>query len=189
MELMEQVDLLNKNNADIILNCLLIKNKVRELYIYECECNDEKEEDTKLEKIQKLFPELHFEKSSVLNFNNNKYDILISNRKLDLIEYDNNLKLGELLGYPTADHFPISKTEKESGYYMYHIKVDLIKNSKVVLFSFVAKDTSKEKEIIKFLSKIEEGFIYESIYKLITKIYITRIKKTNNQILEISFIN
>ena len=42
---------------------------------------------------------------------------------------------------------------------------------------------------IELLSKIEEGFIYESIYKLITKIYITRIKKTNNQILEISFIN
>jgi len=181
---MEQIEL-----ADIILNCLLIKNKVRELYIYECEWDDEKEEDTKLEKIQKLFPELHFEKSSVLNFNNNKYDILISNRKLDLIEYDNNLKLGKLLGYPTADHFPISKTEKESGYYIYHIKVDLIKNSKVVLFSFVAKDTSKEKERIKFLSKIKKGFIYELIYKVITKIYITRIKKTNNHILEISFIN
>jgi hypothetical protein len=185
---MEQVDLLNKNNADIILNCLLIKNKVRELYIYESECADEKEEDTKLEKIQKLFPELYFEKSSVLNFSN-KYDILISNRKLDLIEYDNNLKLGKLLGYPTADHFPIFKTEKESGYYIYHIKVDLIKNSKVVLFSFVAKDISKEKEIRKFLSDIEEGFILEPVYKLITKIYITRIKKTNNQILEISFIN
>jgi hypothetical protein len=176
---MEQIEL-----ADIILNCLLIKNKVRELYIYE----SDDIEDTKLEKIQKLFPELHFEKSSILNFNN-KNDIFISNKKLNLIEYDNNLKLGELLGYPTADHFPISKTEKEAGYYIYHIKVDLIKNSKVVLFSFVAKDTSKEKEIIKFLSKIEEGFIYESIYKLITKIYITRIKKTNNHILEISFIN
>jgi len=188
---MEQIEFFNenKNNINIILNCLLIKNKVRELYIYECESDNEKEEDTKLEKIQKLFPELYFEKSSVLNFNNNKYDILISNRKLDLIEYNNNLKLGELLGYPTADHFPISKTEKESGYYTYHIKVDLIKNSKVVLFSFIAKDTSREKEIIELLSKIEEGLVLESIYKLITKIFITRIKKRNNHILEISFIN
>ena len=65
---MEQIEFFNenKNNHDIILNCHLIKNKVRELYIYE----SNEIEDNKLEKIQKLFPELHFEKSSVLNFNN-----------------------------------------------------------------------------------------------------------------------
>lgn len=173
-------------NISLILNCILIKNKVRSLYIYDN--YDDKLDDVSIDQISKLFPTLHFEKTLSLNSDDTKYDILISNEKINISDYDTNKKLGILLGYPTADHFPIGKEDKKNGYYNYIIKVDLIKNTKVILFTFVAKDDSKDNDIRIFLSKIQKALKSNPISKFIKDIWISKTKRTINQILQLSFL-
>ena len=171
-------------DISLILNCILIKNNVRSLYIYD-NSNDET-----IDILSKLFPTLHFEKTSYFYFDNTTHDILISNKKINMSDYDNSFKLGQLLGYPTADHFPINrKDQKNIGYYHYNVKVDLIKNTKVILFSFVAKDASKDDEIRVLLSKIQETLKSDPISKFIKDIYILKAKKTINQILQLNFLH
>ena len=173
-------------NISLILNCILIKNKVRSLYIYDN--YDDKLDNVSIDQISKLFPTLHFEKTLSLNSDDTKYDILISNEKINISDYDTNSKLGILLGYPTANHFPIGKEDKKNGYYNYIIKVDLIKNTKVILFTFVAKDDSKDDEIRSFLSKIQIALESETLSKYIKDIYISKTKRTINKILQLSFL-
>jgi hypothetical protein len=171
-------------NISLILNCILIKNKVRSLYIYD------NSNDVSIEVLSKLFPTLHFEKTSSLNSDDTKYDILISNEKINISDYDTDLKLGQLLGYPTADHFPISREDQKNiGYYQYNVKVDLIKNTKVILFSFLAKDASKDEAIHLFLSKIQEALQSDPISKFIKDIYILKAKKTITHILQLNFLH
>lgn len=170
-------------NISLILNCILIKNKVRSLYI----CDNSN--DVSIDVLSKLFPTLHVEKTSSLNSDNTKHDILISNEKINMSDYDTSFKLGKLLGYPTADHFPINReNQKNIGYYQYTIKVDLIKNTKVILFSFVAKDASKDEEVCLFLSKIQQALQSDPIYKYIKNIYILKTKRTINNVLQLNFL-
>jgi len=131
----------------IVLNCILIQNNVREGYLIQ---NHDIIEST-IYTISKTH--------STLNQRNTSYGILVTKNKLNN-EYDNeddidhNYKLGKLLGYPTYKQYPISKKDKINGYYTYHIKVALINNEKITLFSFVAKDLSTEDEIYELLSYI-----------------------------------
>lgn len=154
----------------IVLNCILIQNNVREGYLIQ---NHDIIEST-VHTISKTH--------STLNQRNTSYGILVSKNKLNN-EYDNeddvdhNYKLGKLLGYPTFKQYPISKKDKANGYYTYHIKVVLINNEKITLFSFVAKDLSAEDEIYELLSYIKDT-LYDSEYsKFIKNIYLDRIKK------------
>jgi len=170
-------------NISLILNCILIKSKVRSLYIYD------NSNDVSIDVLSKLFPTLHFEKTSYFNSENTKHDILISNEKFNISDYDTNYKVGKLLGYPTADHFPINREDQKNiGYYQYTIKVDLIKNTKVILFSFVAKDASKDEEILLFLLKIQQALKSDPISKFIKDIYILKTKRTINNVLQLNFL-
>jgi len=174
-------------NISLILNCILIENKVRFLYIYD-NSNDNLD-DVSIDQISKLFPTLYFEKTSSLNYDNTKFDILISKEKINISNYDTNSKLGILLGYPTANHYPISHEDKKNiGFYQYSVKVDLIKNTKVILFSFVAKDDSKDDDIRIFLSKIQKALKSNPISKFIKDIWISKTKRNNNKILQLSFL-
>jgi hypothetical protein len=166
---------------EIILNCLLVQNNVRSAYLvsYESITADY------IKNIQQIFPKLHLEKTLYFS---HEYDLLITNHKLNVTDYDTNFKIGTLLGYPTADHFPINKTDKDKGYYTYHIKVKLSKKKTITLFSFVAKDTSKYNEILILLNNIKKSLLSNSIAEFIKDIYIEQIKQNKKNILEIVFI-
>ena len=130
-------------NLSLLLNCILIQNNIRTLYIYE---SDDNVSLNLLHELYQLYPTLYFERTSYLSLN---YDVLISNKKLNQDDYNTSIKLGQLLGYPTYNDYPISKKNKNNGYYIYNVTVNLIKKNKCSLFSFVAKDTSMEKDIYK----------------------------------------
>ena len=129
----------------------------------------------------------------LLNQRKTNYGIIISKNKLD-DGYDDeddpyhNHKLGKLLGYPTYDQYPISRKDKENGYYTFHIKVKLIKKNMITLFSFVASDLSSENKIYDILTHIKET-LFDSEYSMyIKRIYIERLKKRDNKIIELKFI-
>jgi hypothetical protein len=90
-------------NLSLLLNCILIQSNIRTLYIYESDNNISL---NLLHELYQLYPTLYFEKTSFLSLN---YDVLISNKKLNQDDYDTSAKLGQLLGYPTYNDFPISK--------------------------------------------------------------------------------
>jgi hypothetical protein len=149
---------------------MLIQNNVRQGYLIQ---NHDIIEST-IYTISNTYP--------ILNQRNTSYGILVTKNKLNN-EYDNeddidhNYKLGKLLGYPTYKQYPISKKDKANGYYTYHIKVVLINNEKITLFSFVAKDVSVEDEIYELISHIKDT-LYDSKYsKYIKNIYLDIIKK------------
>lgn len=154
----------------LVLNCILIQNNVRGGFLIQ---NHDIIEST-VYTISNTY--------STLNQRNTSYGILVTKNKLNN-EYDNkddidyNYKLGKLLGYPTYKQFPISKKDKANGYYTYHVKVVLINNEKITLFSFVAKDLSTENKIYELLSHIKDT-LYDSEYSnYIKNIYLDRIKK------------
>ena len=161
---------MNTHFMIVVLNCMLIQNNVRQGYLIQ---NHDIIEST-IYTISNTYP--------ILNQRNTSYGILVTKNKLNN-EYDNeddvdhNHKLGKLLGYPTYKQYPISKKDKANGYYTYHIKVVLINNKKINLFSFVAKDLSVEDKIYELLSHIKDR-LYDSKYsKYIKNIYLDRIKK------------
>jgi hypothetical protein len=175
------------NTIVFILNYLLIQNNVRNGYLIE---NHDIIESI-LYNINNAFPDLHQRKTN--------YGIIVSKELLNN-DYDNeddidhNYKLGKLLGYPTVDHYPISKEDKASGYYVYHVKVNLIKKNKITLFSFVAKNVLNETKIYDLLYQIKETLYNSEYSKYIKDIYFERLKKrlTNNrpdEIIELKFIN
>jgi hypothetical protein len=133
-----------------------------------------------------------------LNQRNTSYGILISKNKIDS-KYDNeddidhNHKLGKFLGYPTYKQYPISKKDKASGYYVYHLQVKLIKKTVITLFSFVAKDILNETKIENLLKQIKITLYSSEYSKYIKNIYFKRLKKrlTDNhpeKIIELKFI-
>ena len=172
----------------LILNCILIKNKIRSLYIHEYE---DITIDT-LNDIHSMFPELHVEKTSYLYEDKEKYDIFVSYNKLSEEDYDTDIKLGKLLGYPSAEDFPISNKIKNKGYYTYSIKVNLSRKNKVTLFSFVAKDRSNDNKIYKLLTNIQDSLRSEEVFKYIKDIYIIinkkRVTSKSSEIMSTSFI-
>ena len=139
-----------------------------------------------MHELYQLYPTLYFERTSFLSLN---YDVLISNKKLNQDDYNTSIKLGQLLGYPPYNDYPISKKNKNNGYYIYNVTVNLIKKNKCSLFSFVAKDTSMEKDIYKLLLNIQNCLQSHPVHKYIKKIYIIRYKKKLDKILETSYIN
>lgn len=170
----------------LTLNYLLIQHNVRRGYLIQ---NHDIIEST-LYDINNAFPDLHQRKTN--------YGIIVSKELLNS-DYDNeddidhNYKLGKLLGYPTVDHYPISKKDKSIGYYVYHVKVNLIKKNKITLFSFVAKNVLNETKIYDLLSQIKEALYNSEYSKYIIDIYFERLKKihTNNdspKIIELKFI-
>jgi hypothetical protein len=161
---------MNTHFMILVLNCILIQNNVRGGFLIQ---NHDIIEST-VYTISNTY--------STLNQRNTSYGILVTKNKLNN-EYDNkddidyNYKLGKLLGYPTYKQFPISKKDKANGYYTYHVKVVLINNEKITLFSFVAKDLSTENKIYELLSHIKDT-LYDSEYSnYIKNIYLDRIKK------------
>jgi len=161
---------MNTHFMILVLNCILIQKSVREGYLIQ-NCD-----------IIESTPNILLKTFPNLNQRNTSYGILVSKNKLNN-DYDNeddidhNYKLGKLLGYPTYKQYPISKKDKVSGYYTYHVKVVLINNDKITLFSFVAKDLSAEEEIYELLSYIKDR-LYDSKYsKFIKNIYLDRITK------------
>jgi len=161
---------MNTHFMILVLNCILIQNNVRGGFLIQ---NHDIIEST-VYTISNTY--------STLNQRNTSYGILVTKNKLNN-EYDNkddidyNYKLGKLLGYPTYKQFPISKKDKANGYYTYHVKVVLINNEKITLFSFVAKDLSTEDKIYELLSHIKDT-LYDSEYSnYIKNIYLDRIKK------------
>ena len=177
---------MNTHFIILVLNCILLQHNVRQGYLIQ---NSDVIEST-LYTISKTYPTLNQRKTN--------YGVIISKNKLE-DDYDNeddpyhNYKLGKLLGYPTVDQYPISKKDKEKGYYVYHVNVKLIKKNRVTLFSFVAKDLSFENEIYELLDYIKDT-LYDSEYAIYIKdIYIKRIKKVlidkqPEKIVEIKFI-
>jgi len=170
----------------LTLNYLLIHHNVRSGYLIE---NHDIIEST-LYNINNAFPDLHQRKTN--------YGIIISKELLNS-DYDNeddidhNYKLGKLLGYPTVDHYPISKKDKASGYYVYHLQVKLIKKTVITLFSFVAKDILNETKIENLLKQIKITLYSSEYSKYIKNIYFKRLKKrlTDNhpeKIIELKFI-
>jgi len=119
--------------------------------------------------VNRLYPELYHHKNSD--------GIIISNRKLDNnTDYTTNYNaLGKLLGYPSVDQYPISRLDKLNGYYTYKIHVNLIKHKDIILYSFVAKDLSYEKEIKELLHYIKKTLKTSYLSKYIKYVYIERI--------------
>jgi len=177
---------MNTHFIILVLNCILVQYNVRQAYLIQ---NSDVIQST-LYTISKTYPTLNQRKTN--------YGVIISKNKLE-DDYDNkndpyhNYKLGKLLGYPTVDQYPITKKDKQKGYYTYHIQVEFIKKKRVSLFNFVAKDLSYEDEIYDLLEYIKES-LYDSEYaKYIKNIYIKRIKKIvidkqPEKIVEIKFI-
>ena len=176
---------MNTHFIILVLNCILVQYNVRQAYLIQ---NSDVIQST-LYTISKTYPTLNQQKTN--------YGVIISKNKLK-DDYDNendpyhNYKLGKLLGYPTVDQYPITKKDKQKGYYTYHIQVELIKKKRVSLFNFVAKDLSYEDEIYDLLEYIKES-LYDSDYaKYIKNIYIKRIKKVlidkqSEKIIEVKF--
>ena len=176
---------MNAHFMIIVLNCILIQHNIRQGYLIQ---NNDIIEST-LSTISKTH--------SSLNQHYTNYGVIITKNKLN-DDYDNeddpthHYKLGKLLGYPTVDQYPISKKKKELGYYVYHVKVELIKKTRITLFSFIAKDLSVEDKIIDLLLNIQD-ILYHCIYAIyIKKIYIQRIKKIlidkqSEKIIEVKF--
>lgn len=168
---------MNTHFIILVLNCLLIQHNVRQAHLIQ----NHDIIESRLYTISKTYP--------LLNQRKTNDGIIISKNKLD-DDYDPyyNQKLGKLLGYPISDQHPISKKDKENGYYTYHVKVKLIKNNMITLFSFVAKDLSFKNKIHDLLGYIKE-ILYDSEYSIYIKhIYIERLKKRNNEIIEVKFI-
>ena len=161
----------------LTLNYLLIQHNVRNGYLIQ---NHDIIEST-LYNVNNAFPDLYQRKTS--------YGIIVSKELLNS-DYDNkydidhDYKLGKLLGYPIIDQYPISKKDKARGYYVYHLRIKLIKKTIITLFSFVSKDTLNETKIYDLLSQIKET-LYDSEYAIYIKdVYFTRLKKqlTNNHL-------
>ena len=176
----------NSNMLILILNYLLIQNNIRSGYLIE---NHDIIEST-LYNINNAFPDLYQRRTN--------YGIIVSKELLNS-DYDNeddidhNYKLGKLLGYPSVDQYPISKKDKASGYYVYHLQVKLIKKTVITLFSFVAKDILNETKIENLLNQIKLTLYNSEYSKYIKDVYFTRLKKqlTNNhpdKIIELKFI-
>jgi len=168
---------MNTHFIILVLNCLLIQNNVRQAYLIQ----NHDIIESKLYTISKTYP--------LLNQRKTNYGVIISKNKLD-DDYDDeddpyhNHKLGKLLGYPTYDQYPISKKDKENGYYTYHVKVKLVKNNVITLFSFVAKDVSNEDKVHDLLYYIKDSLFDSEYSTYIKKIFIERLKKRNNKIIE-----
>lgn len=176
----------NTNILILILNYLLIQNNVRSGYLIE---NHDIIEST-LYNVNNAFPNLYQRKTN--------YGIIVSKELLNS-DYDNeddidhNYKLGKLLGYPTVNHYPISKKDKASGYYVYHLQVKLIKKTIITLFSFVAKDVLNETKIENLLNQIKVTLYNSEYSKYIKDVHFKRLKKQliNNrpdEIIEHTFI-
>ena len=164
---------MNTHFIMLVLNCLLIEHNIRQTYLIQ----NHDIIESRLYTISKTYP--------LLNHRKTNYGIIISKNKLD--NYDPYHKLGKFLGYPTYDQYSINKKYKENGY-IFHVKVKLIKNNVITLFSFVAKDLSLKNKIHKLLAHIKET-IYDSEYSTyIKQIYIEQLKKRNNKIIEVNFI-
>ena len=156
---------MNTNFLILVLNCMLVQHNVRDGYLI---LKHDIIEST-LYTINRLYSDLHTSKNSD--------GIIISNHKLDnTTDYTTNYNaLGKLLGYPSVDQYPISRLDKLNGYYTYKIHVNLIKHKDVVLYSFVAKDLSYEKEIKALLGKITKTLKTSYLSKYIKYVYIERI--------------
>ena len=144
----------------LVLNCILIQNNIRNSYLIQKSDIIE----SKLYIISKTYPELYQHKT----YNG----ILISKQNTPIIK----------------SYIPDTKNDIEIGYYIYHIKVNLTKNNKITLYSFIAKKISSENEIYNLLTQIKD-VLYDSEYSIyIKKIYIERLKKRNGKIIELKFI-
>jgi len=172
---------MNINFIMLVLNCLLVQHNVRQAYLIQ----NHDIIESRLYTISKTYP--------LLNHRKTNYGIIISKNKLG-DDYDDeddpyhNHKLGKLLGYPTYDQYPISKKDKENGYYTFHVKVKLINNNMITLFSFVASNLSSENKIYDILNHIKETLLNSEYSVYIKRIYIERLKKRNNKIIELKFI-
>lgn len=132
----------------LVLNCILTQNSVREGYLIQ---NHEIIESTSY---------------LTLNQKNTSYDVLVSKSKLNN-EYD--YYLNKLLKYS------ITKKDKLNNYYTYNIKIVLINNEKVTLYSIETDDLSIEDEIYVLWSNIKD-ILYDSKYsKYIKNIYLDRL--------------
>lgn len=157
---------MNTNFIILTLNCLLIQHNVREGYLIQ---NHDIIYSTKYT-ISQIFPDLHQ--------NVTEDGILVSKNKISREDYNNNVTLGKILGYPSAKQYPISRKDKKSGYYTYHVKVKLSKKTVVTLFSFISKDLLYEIEIYQLLIGIQKTLRSDPISKYIKEIYIERILRS-----------
>jgi FAD synthase len=159
----------------LTLNYLLIQHNVRSGYLIE---NHDIIKST-LYNVNNAFPNLYQRKTN--------YGIIVSKELLNN-DYDNkndtdhDYKLGKLLGYPTVDQYPISKKDITIGYYVYNVKVNLIKKTIITLFSFVAKNVLNESKIENLLNQIKVTLYNSEYSEYINDIYVERLKKrlTNN---------
>jgi hypothetical protein len=138
----------------LVLNCILTQNNVREGYLIQ---NHEIIESASYI-ISKTYP--------TMNQKNTSYDVLVSKSKLNN-EYDYYLK--KLLKYS------ISKEDESNSYYTYNIKVVLINNEKVTLYSIETNDLSIEDEIYVLWSNIKDILYYSKYSKYIKNIYLDRL--------------
>jgi hypothetical protein len=92
--------------------------------------------------------------------------------------------------------YTISKTYSQlhhqkinnNDYYLYNVKIDLIKKNEITIFSFVTKNILSGKKAYELLSDIKDT-LHNSKYSIYIKhIYIEQLKKRNNKIIEVNFI-
>lgn len=151
---------------EIILNCILIEKEVRRCFLVWCK------KPWKLGSfINRKFPNLiltdysEFAKKKKLNSSD---VFLVSKRELNKNEYDTDEKLGELLGYLSANEF--NKINKKEFLYNYGLKA-IIGNLEINLFGELSQNKlnygpirnkihNALKEMVDDIVLVERKFIY-----------------------------
>jgi hypothetical protein len=149
---------------EVLLNCILIEENVRECFLFWC-----KKTYNIRKYINNLFPNLilndYVGSNKLLQLNSSDV-LLISKRIIYPSEYDTDTKLGKLLGYLSADDY--NKLDRTKLVYDY-VLVANINNIETNLFNELSQNKLYYEE---FRNKIEEAFKRNKLSASITNVYI-----------------
>jgi len=149
---------------EVVLNCILIEEDVRECFLFWC-----KKTLKICEYINNLFPNLILNKykgsNKLLQLDSSDV-LLISKKIISPEEYNTDAKLGKLLGYLSADDF--IKLDKTKVYYNY-ILVANINNMDIYLFNELSQNKLNYDEI---RQKVERAFRMNKLGCSVNEVYI-----------------
>jgi hypothetical protein len=135
---------------EILLNCILIEEDIRKCFLFWCK------KTLKVgDYIKRLFPNLILNKylgqNKLLQLESSDV-LLISKNIIQPEEYDNDAKLGNLLGYLSANNY--SKLDRTIDFYNY-VLVAKINNIEVYLYNELSQNKLDYQDI---KNKVEIAF-------------------------------
>jgi len=137
------------------LNCILIEEDVRECFLFWC-----KKTLKIIEYINKSFPNLIINESDNINVCKEFKTcdvILVSKRIIYPYEYDNDAKLGKLLGYLSADNYKDLNRNETLYDYSFETNID---NTRIILFNEMSQNKLDHSNTLKKIKQaINKHFV------------------------------